>query len=52
MCRLHGEPELNDLLNDPIMDLLLKCDGVSIEELIDLLERARRRRRAETVPLH
>ena len=51
MCRLHGEPKLNDLLNDPIMDLLLKRDGVRVEELVGLLERARRRRKGESIPL-
>jgi hypothetical protein len=51
MCRLHGEPKLNDLLNDPIMDLLLKGDGISLEEVIRLLERARRHRKSKGIPV-
>src|SRR6266481_1834056 len=33
-----------NVLADPILHLLLKRDGVSLEELQDLMERARRRR--------
>ena len=44
MYRLQDEPKLNELLADPILHLLLKRDGVSLEELQDLIERARRRR--------
>jgi mevalonate kinase len=44
MYRLHDEPKLNELLADPILHLLLKRDGVSLEELQDLIEQARRRR--------
>jgi len=46
MYRLHDEPKLNELLADPILHLLLKRDGVSLEELQDLIEQARRRRGA------
>ncbi len=44
MCRLHDEPKLSELLADPILHLLLKRDGVSLEELHDLIEQTRRRR--------
>jgi len=40
MFRLHEEPKLSD----PILHLLLKRDGVSMEELRDLIEQTRRRR--------
>lgn len=43
MCRLHEEPKLGELLNDPILHLLLKRDGVSLEELLDIIEQTRRR---------
>ena len=45
MCSLHREPKLSELLNDPILHLLLKRDGVSLEELLDLIEQTQRRRR-------
>jgi mevalonate kinase len=44
MYRLHDEPKLNELLADPILHLLLKRDGVSLEKLQDLIEQARQRR--------
>ena len=44
MCRFHAEPKLSELLRDPILHLLLKRDGVSLEELQDLIEETRRRR--------
>lgn len=44
MFRLHEEPKLSELLSDPILHLLLKRDGVSMEELRDLIEQTRRRR--------
>ena len=44
MCRLHEEPKLSELLNDPILHLLLERDGISLEELRDLIEQTRRRR--------
>ena len=44
MCRLHDEPKLSELLSDPILHLLLKRDGVSLEELQHLIEQARLRR--------
>ena len=45
MYRYHQEPKLSDLLNDPILHLLLKRDGVSLEELQKLIDQTRRRRR-------
>ncbi len=45
MCRFHQEPKLSELLNDPILHLLLKRDGVSLEELQTLIDQTRRRRR-------
>jgi hypothetical protein len=47
MCQLHREPKLSELLNDPILHLLLKRDGVSLEELQALIDQARRRRPAK-----
>ena len=44
MCRRHDEPKLSELLADPILHLLLKRDGVSLDELQDLIERTRQRR--------
>ena len=35
------EPTLDDLLADPILDLLLARDGVSREELLAVVEQAR-----------
>ena len=43
MCRFHEEPKLSELLSDPILHLLLKRDGVSLQELQSLIERARQR---------
>jgi hypothetical protein len=45
MCRFHQEPKLSELLNDPILHLLLKRDGVSLEELQRLIDQTRRRQR-------
>jgi hypothetical protein len=44
MCRLHEEPKLSELLSDPILHLLLKRDGVTLEELQYLIERTRQQR--------
>jgi hypothetical protein len=43
MYRFQEEPKLSELLSDPILHLLLKRDGVSVEELQALIEQARRR---------
>jgi hypothetical protein len=43
MDRWHDEPRLDELLNDPIMDMLLARDGVSADELRMLIERTQKR---------
>lgn len=55
-CTLHGdqctadrrrredlEPQLGDLLNDPILSLLMKSDGLSRADLERIIDNARRR---------
>jgi len=37
------EPTLEELLDDPIMGLLMERDGVSVRELTDLMTDVRRR---------
>jgi hypothetical protein len=51
MCQLHREPKLSELLNDPILHLLLKRDGVSLEELQALIDQARLRSPAKRLRL-
>ena len=36
------EPKLDDLLSDPILDVLLARDGISREELRRVVDQARR----------
>jgi hypothetical protein len=43
MDRWHDEPRLDELLDDPIMHVLLDRDGVSADELYILIERTRQR---------
>jgi hypothetical protein len=43
MDRWHDEPRLDELLNDPILHMLLARDGISAEELRMLIERTRQR---------
>ena len=43
MDRWHDEPRLDELLDDPILHLLLARDGVSADELRALIERTRQR---------
>ena len=54
MCDLCGEPKLSELLSDPILHLLLDRDGVSVEDLRELIQRARRQCEdaVEGSPLH
>lgn len=54
MCDIHGEPKLSELLGDPILLLLLDRDGVSLEDLRELIEQARQRATSavEEPPLH
>jgi hypothetical protein len=35
-CRLHGEPLLSELLDDPVLQLLMRRDGVSAGALRQL----------------
>jgi hypothetical protein len=49
MCR--QEPKLSELLNDPILHLLLKRDGVSVEQLLALIEKTRRSRAGRHRPI-
>ena len=51
MCRFQEEPKLSELLSDPILHLLLKRDGGSVEELQALIDQARRRRPTKRAPL-
>lgn len=39
--RVHGEPALRDLLDDPIVQLLMRRDGVSQAFLEAVIKRAR-----------
>jgi hypothetical protein len=41
------EPKLDDLLEDPIIDVLLQRDGVSKEYLRNLVDETRRKRRLQ-----
>ena len=43
MDRWHDEPALDELLNDPILHLLLARDGISADELRLLIDRTRQR---------
>jgi hypothetical protein len=46
MFKADGEPPLSELLADPILHLLMRCDGVSLEELRRLIDETRMRRQA------
>lgn len=39
---LRGEPQLPDVMADPIIGMLMARDGVSRDELRSLIERVRR----------
>jgi hypothetical protein len=43
MDRWHDEPRLDELLEDPILHILLDRDGVSADELYVLIEDTRQR---------
>jgi hypothetical protein len=43
MDRWHDEPRLDELLNDPMLHMLLARDGISADELHMLIERTRQR---------
>lgn len=42
-----GEPALTDLLADPVVELLMRCDGVTREALETVICRARSRLRGD-----
>ncbi|HEX6959870.1 MAG TPA: hypothetical protein VF194_17940 [Ferrovibrio sp.] len=42
---VHNEPHLNDMLADPITQMLMRRDGVQEAEIRHLVERLRRRRK-------
>ena len=39
-AHLNGEPRVEDLLNDPIMAILLRYDGLEQEDVRQAMERA------------
>ena len=41
-----GEPALDELLSDPIMDRLLRCDGLTRRDVLQAVEAARENLRA------
>ncbi len=47
----NAEPSIDELLNDPIADLLMKRDGIAPREVRALMADARRRRRQHCDPL-
>jgi len=44
MFRADGEPPLSELLADPVLHLLIKRDGISLDELRRLIDDLRGRR--------
>ena len=45
------EPKLDDLLDDPVIEPLLRHDGVSKDDLRRLMAQVRRRRRQDSEPV-
>ena len=45
--RIHGEPPIEELLHDPILHLVMKRDGVSAEELSEVIAEARAKLRRD-----
>ncbi|HZT18025.1 MAG TPA: hypothetical protein VFA23_01415 [Dongiaceae bacterium] len=43
MFKADGEPRLSELLADPILELLMRRDGISMDELRRLIAAARGR---------
>lgn len=39
--RTYGEPSLHDLLSDPIIRMMMDCDGVALAELLNVISVAR-----------
>ena len=50
MFRADGEPPLSELLADPVLQLLLKGDGISLDELRKLIDNLRKRLPPEKRP--
>ena len=46
-CDRTREPDLDEALRDPIVLALMASDGVSLEDMRQLMEAARRRLRAD-----
>jgi hypothetical protein len=44
MFRADGEPPLSELLADPVLHLLIKRDGISLDQLRKLIDDLRERR--------
>lgn len=42
-CRLHGEPTILELLNDPVMEAMMARDGVERAQLVLLIDEVRLR---------
>ena len=50
MFRADGEPPLSELLADPVLQLLIKRDGISLDELRKLINDLRERRPPDKPP--
>src|SRR5262252_8309901 len=50
MFRADGEPPLSELLADPVLQLLLKGDGISLDDLRKLIDDLRERRPPDNPP--
>jgi len=47
---LSREPTLYDLLNDPIVHLIMKADGVTKDDILDLYDRVEEDVAADSLP--
>jgi hypothetical protein len=47
---IQGEPPLDELLSEPIVRLLARSDGVSLEELTSLCEAVREKLAGSSAP--
>jgi len=50
MFRADGEPPLSELLADPVLQILIKRDGISLDELRKLINDLRERRPPDKPP--
>jgi hypothetical protein len=50
MFRAEGEAPLSELLADPALQLLIKRDGISLDELRRLIDDLRARRASPKLP--